>query len=106
MTEVCRNHVSLYTIPLPAYNHPMTFDLDIVFNSIGIAGVACILLAYFLITLGKLTGGRLAYHILNLIGAAMLLASLFWKWNLPSVVIEVCWIAISLFGIWKVRRTL
>lgn len=79
-------------------------NLDLIFNTIGTTGVVMILLGYFLITKGKLTGEHIAYHILNLVGASLLLVSLFYSWNLPSVIIEVCWIAISVYGLWKVTR--
>lgn len=79
--------------------------LDLIFNTIGTTGVAMILLGYFLITKGKVTGASLGYHILNLVGASLLLISLFWSWNLPSVIIEVFWIAISLYGICKVMKS-
>lgn len=78
--------------------------MDILFNTIGTVGVFLILLAYFLITRGKLTGESLKYHLLNLVGASLLLISLMWDWNLPSVIIELCWIAISIYGLTKIYR--
>lgn len=79
--------------------------LDWIFNFIGTSGVACIVLAYFLITKGTVDGTSRYYHVLNLSGACLLLISLFWSWNLPSVIIEFFWIAISLYGLWKSRKS-
>lgn len=78
--------------------------MDAIFNIIGIIGVVQILLGYFLITRGTLTGENMSYHLLNLVGAIMLLISLMWAWNLPSVIIEFCWMAISLYGIIKILK--
>ncbi len=71
-------------------------------NIIGTLGVALVLLAYFLLQCEKLSNRGYAYPILNLLGALLILYSLFYVWNLPSVIIEVAWIAISVFGI--IRR--
>ncbi len=70
-------------------------------NIVGIAGVGLIILAYFLLQADKLKAHDLAYPLLNLVGALMHLYSLFYFWNWASVVIEIFWIAISLYGLWK-----
>ena len=38
------------------------------------------------------------------IGASLILISLFYEWNFPSVVIEIFWVAISLYGMAKALR--
>ena len=75
--------------------------LDIIFNIIGTSGVAFILLAYFLMQMEKITSKQLAYSLLNLIGASLIMISLLHSWNLPSAVIEICWISISGYGVYK-----
>lgn len=77
---------------------------DILFNAVGIIGVILILLGYYLITKGSLTGDDLGYHLMNLCGAVLLLISLMWTWNLPSVIIELCWMSISIWGIFRILR--
>jgi hypothetical protein len=75
--------------------------LDVIFNIIGTSGVVFILLAYFLMQTGKVTSKQLSYSLLNLTGACLIMISLLHKWNLPSAVIEICWIAISSYGVYK-----
>ena len=68
---------------------------------IGIIGVAMILFGYFALQIEKISSKGLAYSVINLVGAILIMYSLIFNWNLPSVVIEVFWILISLYGIWK-----
>lgn len=75
--------------------------LDSIPNIIGLIGVGLLVLAYFLLQTGKLTSHGLNYSLLNLIGALMHLYSLYFFWNIASVVIEFFWIAISGYGVWK-----
>jgi len=70
-------------------------------NAIGMVGVACILLAYLMVSMGKWTANKVTYLLLNLTGACLILFSLFFHWNLSSVMIEIAWIIISLVGILK-----
>ena len=42
---------------------------------------------------------QLSYSVINLIGATLILASLWYNFNLASVIIEFFWILISLWGI-------
>ena len=44
-----------------------------------------------------------AYSWLNIAGSAAILVSLTHAFNLSSFVIQVAWIAISLWGLWRAR---
>lgn len=76
-----------------------------IFDTIGIAGVLCILAGYFLIQSGRLTSDDLPFPVMNLVGASLILVSLTHTFNLASFVIELAWIAISLYGIVKILRS-
>ncbi|GGY45358.1 CBU_0592 family membrane protein [Parvularcula lutaonensis] len=76
-----------------------------IFDTIGIIGVLCILAAYFLLQTEKIRSDELRYPVLNLVGAVLILISLIHTFNLASFVIEICWIAISLYGIAKILRS-
>lgn len=73
-------------------------------NPIGLIGVALILVAYFLLSTGRWISHSVRFQLLNFIGAWMILYSLFFHWNLSSVVIEIAWIIISVMGIYRVVR--
>ncbi len=78
--------------------------MDHLFNIVGIAGIALIIIAYFLLEIGKLTINHWAYPLLNFIGALLHLISLYRFWNLASCVIEIFWIAISCYGFFKIFK--
>ena len=69
------------------------------YDYIGLAGTLCILAGYFLLQLEWVSSRSLFYSLLNLVGAAALLYSLCFAWNLAAVVIEGVWLVISLVGV-------
>ena len=75
-----------------------------IFDVIGLVGVGCILLAYFLLQTEKWNADQIVYSATNLVGALLILVSLTHTFNLASFVIELAWIGISLFGIVKIVR--
>lgn len=75
------------------------------YDIIGIFGVLIIILSYLLLQLGRLTINNIKFSILNIIGSVLILYSLLFNWNLPSVVIESFWIIISFIGIYRSLKT-
>jgi hypothetical protein len=65
---------------------------------VGLAGTLLVLVAFFLLQARKLHGNGLAYQLLNAIGAAAIIVSLFYAFNLASMLLEVAWLAISIYG--------
>ena len=65
----------------------------------GFVGVAVIVVAYFANQQGWLSSEDWRFPAANLVGSLLILASLWTAWNAPSVVIEVIWAAISLYGL-------
>jgi predicted membrane protein len=74
--------------------------LDI-YQWIGFIGMIFIVWAYYLLQAKKSDITSLYYQLLNLIGAVLLLISLFVHFNLGSFIIEVFWIIITIYGIYK-----
>ena len=66
---------------------------------LGASGAALIVITYFLLQTDKLNPKTITYSLFNLIGASLILVSLYFNFNLSAVVIETFWIAISLLGL-------
>lgn len=67
----------------------------------GLAGAALLIVAYFLNQQRWLPSDDWRFPLANLLGATLILVSLWFEWNLPSVAIEVVWALVSLWGIVK-----
>ncbi len=63
---------------------------------IGMTGVFIVLWYYFLLQIGKAKAEGFVFSFANLVGSVLILISLWFNWNLSSVVIEVAWFLISL----------
>ena len=74
------------------------------YDLVGTTGVAMILVAYFLLQTERISGQSLGYSVINLVGSVFIAISLMYDFNLASFIIEVAWIAISLYGIARARR--
>jgi len=74
-------------------------SVNILADIVGIIGVSLVIQAYLLIQIGKVTIKSNIYLYSNFFGSLMILVSLFFHWNLASVVIEVTWLLISIYGI-------
>lgn len=72
-------------------------------DAIGIIGVVILLIAYFLLSTNKMSSQSLNYQLSNLIGAACILYSLFFNFNLASFLIETAWVIISIIGLQRIR---
>jgi len=68
---------------------------------IGIVGVVIVLVTYLLLQIEKMSSSSLLYSLANLIGAVLIMVSLVETWNLASVIIEIAWGLISLYGIYR-----
>lgn len=80
----------------------------VITDIIGLAGTSLVVAAYLLLQLEKLDAKGLAFNVMNLSGAILLLISLSINFNLASFVIELFWIAASCIGLyryfWRLNR--
>ena len=73
----------------------------------GWGGAILILLAYLLLSAGRMTGQSLSYQSMNVVGAAGFVSNGWWHGALPSATLNVLWLIIGLFAsirILKQRR--
>ena len=66
---------------------------------VGIIGTLLVLLAFFLLQARKLHGNGAVYQLLNAFGAAAIIVSLVYEFNLASMVLEIAWLLISIYGL-------
>jgi len=74
----------------------VTFDA---YTTLGLIGTALILGAYFANQQRWLRSDDWRFPLSNLIGSCLILVSFYTEWNFPALVIEICWAAISLYGL-------
>jgi hypothetical protein len=74
------------------------------YDVVGTLGVVIVLVAYFLLQTARLDGTSLAYSVINLVGAMLITVSLLYEFNFSAFVIEIFWMAISIYGIVRARR--
>ncbi len=80
------------------YNAAMkTIAMD-AYQITGFIGMLFIVYAYFLLQTKRADFDDFRYQYLNLIGAILLTISLLVHFNLGSMLIEIFWIAITLYG--------
>lgn len=68
----------------------------------GWVGTAALLLAYDLVSMRRLAGDSVPYQALNVTGGALVLVNSFYHGAMPSVAVNVFWIAIGLFALSRV----
>ena len=68
------------------------------FDLAGFIGVVLIVIAYLLLQLNKLPSSAPSYSLLNALGAALVMISLLFDFNLSAFLMEAFWFLISLFG--------
>ena len=69
-----------------------------IYDVAGFTGAAIIVAAYFAMQQRWLNALDWRFPAANLLGSLLILVSLWFDWNFPSVVIEVFWALISLMG--------
>jgi len=68
-------------------------------DAVGWSGVLCLLVAYAFVYTKKLDGDSVAYQLLNILGAALLIANSYYYGALPSVGINLVWIGIGAYSL-------
>jgi len=69
----------------------------------GWAGAGLILLAYLLLSAGRLTGQSVPYQVMNVAGAAGFIVNGWWHGALPSATLNVIWMMIGAVTLWRIH---
>ena len=78
-------------------------DVNLIADIVGVFGVGFVIISFLLLQAERITSNSSFYLYSNFIGALLLLFSLYYQWNLASVIIEIMWLLISLYGIIRVK---
>ena len=71
---------------------------------IGLIGVALLISTYALLQFDRIDPKGFWYSFNNMIVAILVTVSLLYNWNLASMVIEVFWFSLSVYGVYKFYR--
>ena len=76
--------------------------LEIAIEIAGWAGALLILLAYLLLSVGRLTGQSIVYQGMNVAGAAGFVINSWWHGAIPSAALNVLWLLIGGVAAWRI----
>ncbi len=74
-------------------------------DAVGWAGAAALLLAYGLVSAGRLDARSLQFQLLNLVGAVGLLSNGIWHGAWPSAALNAVWLVIGITAIGRLRSS-
>ena len=78
--------------------------VEVAVEVVGWGGAVLILLAYLLLSAGKLTGQSLLYQGMNVVGAAGFVVNGWWHGALPSAALNVLWLLIGAVASWQILK--
>ncbi len=78
--------------------------VEIAVEVAGWAGAALILLAYLLLSAGRVTGQSLLYQGMNVVGAIGFVINGWWHGAMPSAALNVLWLMIGAFASVRILR--
>lgn len=73
--------------------------IELISNILGWIGMFIILLAYYLLSVKKMTAKNISYHLLNFLGAAGLIINTIINKAWPATALEVVWALIAIVAI-------
>jgi hypothetical protein len=78
--------------------------LELAVEVAGWAGATLILLAYLLLSAGRVTGQSLVYQGMNVVGAAGFVVNGWWHGAIPSAALNVLWLLIGVIASWRILK--
>lgn len=77
--------------------------MKLLIEVIGWAGALMILIAYGLLSAGKMSGRSVSYQMLNVVGALGFVINSGYNGALPSAALNVIWVGIGVFALARIR---
>ena len=71
---------------------------------VGLIGVTLLIVTYAMLQFDRIDPKGFWYSFNNMIVAVLVTVSLLYSFNLASMVIEVFWFSLSVYGIWNYYR--
>ena len=75
----------------------------ILIEVVGWTGAALILASYILLSTGRLHGRSAIYQWMNVVGSAGFVINSTWNGAIPSAALNVVWMGMGLFTLWRIR---
>ena len=75
----------------------------IIVNVVGWIGMACLIGAYVLVTLGRISGPGLTFQAMNLVGGGFLMVNSAYYGAWPSAALNMVWVVIGVVGLLRAR---
>ena len=79
--------------------------MKILIEAAGWLAALLILLAYILISAGRIEGRSLTYQLLNIFGAAGFVVNSGWNGAIPSAALNIVWLGIGLVTVLRRKRS-
>ena len=76
--------------------------VELAVEAAGWIGAGLILLAYLLLSMGKVAGQSPLYQGMNIVGAAGFIINGWWHGAIPSAVLNVIWMMIGGVALWRI----
>ena len=76
--------------------------VEFMVEAAGWIGAGLILLAYLLLSMGKVTGQTPLYQGMNIVGAAGFIINGWWHGAIPSAALNVIWMMIGGVALWRI----
>jgi hypothetical protein len=89
--------------PTHQRNHQMPSLQTLIIEAIGWLAALLILVAYLLLSLGKLDGRSRLYQCMNVAGAIGMIINSGWNGALPSAALNAIWALIGLYALLRIR---
>lgn len=72
-------------------------------DALGWVGAVALLMAYGMVSRGRVTGRSVTYQVLNVIGSILLIINTLYYGAYPSTFVNVIWIGIAAYTLVRVR---